>query len=252
MDSKQRFSDRVENYVRYRPGYPPAVLDHLQTVAGLSPGSVVADVGSGTGISAQPFLDFGNTVYGVEPNPDMRAAAERLLATYPNFHSVDGTAEATGLADGSADLVVAGQAYHWFDPEQARREFRRILRTGGAVVLMWNARRLGTTPFLASYEKLLLTWGTDYQKIRHEGVTEDKIGAFYGPSGFTLATFTNEQRFDYAGLEGRLLSSSYAPAPGKPGHDEMLDELRRIFDAHQDGGRVTIEYDTQVYVGRLD
>src|SRR3954469_11288986 len=127
MDPKQRFSDRVENYVRYRPTYPPIVLYHLRQVAGLVRGSVVADVGSGTGISARPFLDLGNTVYGVEPNPDMRAAAERLLAGYPSFHSVDGTAEATGLADGSADLVVAGQAFHWFDPDAARREFRRIL-----------------------------------------------------------------------------------------------------------------------------
>ena len=147
-DSNTRFSDRVADYVRTRPGYPTAVLDILGTETGLNPATVVADVGAGTGLSAELFLRNGNTVFGVEPNREMREAAESLLAGYANFHSVAGSAESTTLPDASVDLIVAGQAFHWFDVPRARAEFRRILRPDGVVVLMWNTRRLDTTPFL--------------------------------------------------------------------------------------------------------
>jgi SAM-dependent methyltransferase len=249
-DAKRRFSGRVENYVKYRPGYPPAVLDNLRESVGLTPQWVVADVGSGTGISSELFLKHGNEVYGVEPNAEMRRAAERLLAGYPRFHSIDGSAEHTTLADQSVDLVAAGQAFHWFDPAAARREFGRILRPGRPVVLMWNTRHVGGTPFLETYERLLLEYGTDYQKVRHEGVTDERLREFFGRPP-QASSFPNRQQFDYAGIEGRLLSSSYAPAPGRPGHTDMLRELRRIFDAFNSDGRVTILYDTQVYVGAM-
>src|SRR3954453_5767739 len=182
-DATRRFSDRVEHYVKYRPGYPPAVLPYLREQAGLTEASVVADVGSGTGFSSVPFLENGNVVFAVEPNAEMRRAAERLLAHYPGFRSVDGTAEATTLADRSVDLVVAGQAFHWFDPPRAAAEFRRVLRPGGRVVLMWNTRKVGGSAFLEDYERLLMKFGTDYAAVRHDRVDEKRFDAFFaGPA----------------------------------------------------------------------
>ncbi|HLB86229.1 MAG TPA: class I SAM-dependent methyltransferase [Terriglobales bacterium] len=250
-DPTQRFSSRVENYVRYRPGYPPEVLELLKRECGLKPDSVIADIASGTGILTRMLLENGNRVFGVEPNPDMRKAGEELLARYPGFASVAGTAEATTLADHSVDIITAAQAAHWFDREKARREFAGILKPGGWVVLLWNERRTDSTPFLRDYEKLLLTHGTDYQDVRHEH-TAVALAAFFAPSLFEARVFENRQEFDYPALEGRLLSSSYTPQSGHSNYEPMLRELRRIFDAHQVESRVSFEYNTRVYYGRLE
>jgi ubiquinone/menaquinone biosynthesis C-methylase UbiE len=246
---EERFSDRVANYVRYRPSYPHAVLEMLRRETGLGPQSVVADVGSGTGISAELFLHEGCTVQGVEPNKEMREAAEGLLVACANFRSVNGTAEATTLADQSVDFVTAAQAFHWFKPAPTRKEFTRILRPGGWVVLMWNERQLDTTPFLRAYEALLMKHGTDYAKVRHENINAQALGAFFAGGNYETHTFPNEQRFDYEGLAGRLLSSSYAPAAGLPGHEAMMAELREIFERYQENGQVCFEYDTRVHLG---
>lgn len=248
-DATTRFSDRVRNYVLYRPGYPPAVLDVLRRETGLSPAHAVADVGSGTGISARLFLDAGNTVHAVEPNAEMRAAAEAALGDHPRFRSVAGAAEATTLPDAGVDYVVAAQAYHWFDPPAVRREWLRILRPGGWMVLLWNARRTDTTPFLRGYEALLHAHGTDYASVNHENVTPERIAQALG-ADFGRRDVPNEQVFDYEGLKGRLLSSSYAPNEGHPGHAPMLKALERLFREHAHDGNVRFEYDTQVYWGR--
>ncbi len=250
IDPTRRFSDRVEGYVRYRPGYPDGVLDVLRAETGLTPAAVVADVGCGTGLSALPFLRNGNLVYGVEPNRAMREAAERFLAAYPHFTAFAGTAEATGLAGHSVDYVVAGQAFHWFDPDAARREFARVLRPGGWVVLLWNTRRTDS-PFLRAYEALLQRYGTDYRSVRHENIGPEALGRFFGPGGYEQRVLANEQQLDRAGLAGRLLSSSYAPGPGHPDHEPMLRDLDRLFDEFQRDGRVRLEYDTELYFGRL-
>lgn len=250
MDSTQRFSSRVENYIRYRPGYPAAVLDLLKEKCGLTGVSMIADVGSGTGILTELFLRNGNRVFAVEPNRDMREAAERLLGKYPNFTSISGTAEATRLEDQSVDIVTAGQAFHWFAREQARREFLRLLRPGGWVVLIWNDRIL-TSPLAAAYEHLLRTYGTDYEEVNHKHTDAKVIGPFFGAGGYEQAGFPNRQVFDWDGLKGRLLSSSYAPEPGHPHHAPMLEALTRLFEEHQTGGTVAFDYDTLVYFGRL-
>lgn len=247
-DPTRRFSDRVEDYVRYRPGYPEEAVAALATGVGLTPRSVVADIGSGTGISAEPFLRLGCTVYGVEPNREMRLAAERLLAGYRGFRSVEGSAEATGLADASVDLAVAAQAFHWFRPEPARRELHRILRPGGRAALLWNRRRTESTPFLRAYEELLQRFGTDYARVDHRRVGADALRAFFG-GDFRSLSFPSEQRFDLEGVRGRLLSSSYAPAAGHPDHEPMLRELERIFREHEENGAVRFEYDTEVHFG---
>jgi SAM-dependent methyltransferase len=249
-NATSRFSDRVENYVRYRPGYPSDVLRVLENACGLAPGHVIADIASGTGIWSRMLLEKGNHVFGVEPNAEMRQAGERLLAGFPKFTSVAGTAEATTLPDKSIDFATAAQAAHWFDRERARLEFVRILKPGGWLVLLWNERLTDSTAFLRDYEELLLTFGTDYEDVRHERTT-DAVNEFFDPAPYKEHVFPMRQEFDYAGLEGRLLSSSYAPGPQHANHAPMLRELRRICEAHAESGRVNFDYKTRVYFGRL-
>jgi SAM-dependent methyltransferase len=249
-NATKRFSSRVDNYVRYRPGYPNEVLELLKKECGLTPDSVIADIAFGTGIFTRMLLENGNQVFGVEPNDEMREAGERFLRSYSRFTSVAGTAEATTLPNRSVDIVTAAQAAHWFDRETARREFIRILKPGGWTVLLWNERRTDSTAFLREYEHLLLTYGTDYREVRHERTTAE-IAGFFAPSRFQSRIFEMGQEVDYAGLGGRLLSSSYTPMPDHANYEPMLRELRRIFDAHQINDRATLEYNTLVYYGQL-
>ena len=250
-DPTQRFSSRVDNYVRYRPGYPPEVLDLLKQDCGLTPDTVVADIASGTGLWTRHLLENGNRVFGVEPNPEMRKAGAEYLQRYPRFVSMAGTAEETTLPDHSVGLVTAAQAAHWFDRPRTRAEFVRILKPGGWVVLLWNERLTDSTPFLRAYERLLLEFGTDYKEVRHERTTAE-IKDFFAPAAHQERVFKFEQRFDYSGIEGRLLSSSYTPQPDSQKYDPMLREMRRIFDQHQVNGEIVVEYDTRVFYGILD
>jgi SAM-dependent methyltransferase len=245
-----RFSDRVENYVRYRPGYPPEVLDLLRTDCGLQPNHVLADIASGTGLFTRLLLENGNRVYAVEPNAEMRAMGARLLGGYDRLVSVAGTAEETTIDSASVDFVTAAQAAHWFDLRRTHDEFVRILKPGGWCVLIWNERLTNSTPFLREYEQLLLTYGTDYKEIRHERTTAI-IAEFFKPLVCQERIFSMRQQFDYEGTAGRLLSSSYAPLEGHPSYAPMMRELERIFRAHKKNGQVEFDYKTRVYYGHL-
>jgi SAM-dependent methyltransferase len=245
-----RFSDRVENYVRYRPGYPPEVLDLLRAECGLQASHIVADIASGTGVFTRMLLENGNPVFAVEPNTEMREAGVHELESYDRLVSVAGTAEETTLRSASVDFVTAAQAAHWFDLPRARAEFVRILKPEGWCVLIWNERRTATTPFLRDYEELLLTYGTDYKEVRHERTTAI-IHDFFAPVPHQERVFDLRQQFDYEGAAGRLLSSSYVPLEGHPGYAPMMQELERIFRAHAMDDKVGFEYDTRVYYGHL-
>jgi SAM-dependent methyltransferase len=249
LDSTQRFSDRVEDYVRYRPDYPQAMLDWLHHKQGVKPDWRVADIGAGTGISSKLFLDAGHRVVAVEPNAPMRAASERWLGDNEDFRAVDGTAEASGLADGSVDLVIAAQAFHWFDHAAFLKEASRILSPRGLIAVFWNSRRLVGTPFLEGYEALLQEYGTDYLSVAERYDDDEKMAAFFGPAFRGHARFEHGQRLDYDALAGRLLSSSYAPKAGHINHEPMMLALRRLFDACQTDGRIDFDYDTRVIVG---
>jgi SAM-dependent methyltransferase len=183
----------------------------------------------------------------VEPNSEMRAKAEELLSGYPGFVSIVGTAEETGLPDASVDLIVAGQAFHWFEAVVTRREFVRIARPGAVVALIWN-ERLILSAFEQEYEALILEFAGDYKTINHKNITDDRIGMFFHPQTFVLTVFDNEQLFDFEGLKGRLLSSSYIPKDG-PVHDAMMKALVALFERHRSGGRVRVGYETKVYTG---
>jgi SAM-dependent methyltransferase len=254
MKTTERFSDRVTNYIKYRPSYPAAAIDGLMSELALSADSVIADLGSGTGISSRLWLERGCTVYGVEPNDAMRAAAETQLSDFSHFHSVNGSAEATTLRETSVDAVVAAQAFHWFDVPRVRSEMVRILKPPYRVALLWNDRLTDATPFLRAFEDLLLRYGTDYVEVNHRNAQDadtSLIAQLFGHREFSWHGFSNEQRFDYAGLEGRLMSSSYAPLAGHENYEPMLARLREVFDEHNEGGYVSVLYRTQVFVGCL-
>lgn len=251
-DPTKRFSSRVGNYVRYRPGYPKEILGLLRAECGLTQESVIADIGSGTGKLTELFLANGNAVFGVEPNREMREAGERLLGGFAKFTSVVATAEETTLPDGCVDFITAGQAFHWFDRKRCRVEFTRILKRAGWVVLIWNERKTeATASFLEEYEKFLKVYATDYAKVDHKQIDDEVVREFFGYAP-EKKKFPSSQEFDYEGLKGRLLSSSYAPESGQPKYADMIRDLERLFETHQEGGQVQFVYDTVVYYGKLD
>jgi SAM-dependent methyltransferase len=253
QDPTKRFSRRVENYVRWRPSYPVELIGALEAVCGMRPEWRIADIGSGTGKWTRLLLDYGATVIGIEPNEEMRQAGDTLLADYKRFSSQAGSAEATNLLDASVDLVTVAQAFHWFDIDRTKAEFRRVLKHPGWAALIWIDRSETSTPFLDAYEHLVQTFATEYKASRHEHVANDEVmGAFFAPHDFQRFVLPYEQAFDAEGLKGRLLSSSYLPLADEPGHDEMLAMADRIFEKHQRGGAVHLLYDTLLYVGQLN
>jgi SAM-dependent methyltransferase len=250
MRPTERFSSRAQDYARYRPGYPPQALELLTRHCGLVPGAAVADVGSGTGLLTAPLLERGAEVFAVEPNDNMRVAAEEQLRAQPRFHSVNGSAEATTLASASIDLWVAGQAFHWFDVAAARREALRIARPGAWGALLWNERPGDPGAFLVAYDALLRRYAPEYEKIVASRAEEASMRAFLG-GVMQQASFPNQQVFDFEGLRGRLMSSSYAPQSGNPAHAPLLAELRQLFEQQQRGGHIIFPYQTLVYFGPL-
>lgn len=251
MDALSRFGNRVANYVRYRPRYPREVAGRLLEAGVLRAGMKVADIGSGTGFSAELFLDAGCSVVGVEPNAEMREAGDRLLGDHPQFRSVHATAEATGLEDHAVDLVVAGQAFHWFDQPRFREECRRILKPGGNVVLIWNDRQTDSTDFLKAYEDLLKMFGTDYQEVNHKNIAGENFDVFWGKGNWKTFQVPNHQDFNFEGLKGRLYSSSYVPPEDHPDSNFMTYVLKKIFLRYQENGTVRFQYDTIVFYGEL-
>jgi len=249
LDPTRRFSNRVENYLKYRPTYPPEIIPLLESECGLTAEAVIADLGSGTGLLTEPFLEHGNPVFGVEPNPEMRAAGDKVLAKYRRFTSVNAAAESTTLSDQSVDFVVAGQSFHWFDREKARIEFVRILKPDGWVMLIWNGFRTECQT-VNDYQQVFKRYGTDYQEVIRE-ITDEEMQLFFEPAICRKETFYNEQVFDFEGLKGRLLSMSYAPQPDHQHFEPMLEALREVFDRNQKNDRVVIEYDTVAYCGQL-
>jgi len=248
-DFTKRFSNRVEDYVKYRPGYPNEVINFLKEELGFDQSWKVADIGSGTGILSKLFLENGNIVFCVEPNNEMRSAGEKYLKEYFNVTSLNGTAESIPLQNNFVDFITAGQAFHWFDVGKSKQEFDRILKPGGWVVLIWNERLTNTDDFAREYEKLLLDYSVDYKMVDHRNINEKILKQFF--SSFELKVFPNRQEFDYDGVKGRLLSSSYVPKEDHPNFTSMIKKLKEIFDEFQANGKIIMKYETQLYYGKL-
>jgi len=250
-NSTIRFSDRVENYVKYRPGYPPEVFDLLQQECGLTTSSVIADIGSGTGIFTKPLLERGYTVYAVEPNEAMRSEAGRQLSHYTNYHSVNGTAEATNLSPASVGFIVCAQAFHWFNTPETKAEFERILQPDGWVALTWNNRSIDADDFAIAYDQLLKDVSGDYERVNHQNLTKTEFENFYRDGKYTRFTFPNVQVFNLEQLTGRAFSSSYLPAQESEAGRALGIRLKDIFDRYQTNGSVIFRYVTEVYLGRV-
>ncbi len=250
MDPKQRFSGRVENYIRYRPSYPAKAVDFIIQKFGITGASVIADIGSGTGIFTELLLNHAGKIYAVEPNPDMRKAAESLLCGYPAFVSVNGSSEATTLDSGSIDLITSAQSFHWFDREKSKIEFKRILKPEGKVLLLWNTRKTNT-PILVEYEKLLKDHANDYKEIHHKNINDAAFKKFFHRGEFQKVVFEYSQSFEYQGLLGRVLSSSYCPLPGEEGYPLITTRLEEIFRKFNTDGHIEFNYDTEIYWGTV-
>ena len=251
FNSTKRFSNRVGNYVKYRPHYPNMVLNILKEKIQISSNQIIADIGSGTGILTELFLKIGNIVYGVEPNKEMREAAENLLKDYNNFRSINGTAEKTLLESKSVDLITAGQAFHWFNVEKARIEFLRILKPKGYVILLWNTRLPDTTPFSKEYENLLRKYGTDYTEVHHTNIEKNVFSNFFMKDSYQYIKLDNYQLFDFDSLKGRLLSSSYIPTEESSHYLAMIEDLKQIYETYQENNGIKFEYVTELYYGQL-
>jgi ubiquinone/menaquinone biosynthesis C-methylase UbiE len=244
-----RFSSRVSDYVRYRPHYPRELLAWLCDDIGFTPAWRVADVGSGTGILTRLLLENGNIVVAVEPNDAMRDEADATLRAFRGLHSVNGTAEATGLPDHSVDLVTAAQAFHWFEPVATKREFARILKPEGWAVVVFNTRIVEANAFSREYENLLRTHAVDYKKVDHRNVDAQRLRAFFGDYREWHHRWIKQHDLD--GVIGLSASSSYTPAVDHPQHDAFYAALRALFEKHAHNGHVDYLYETEAYLGRV-
>lgn len=245
--STERFSDRVEQYARYRPRYPNALLDFLASK--IPSPATIADIGSGTGILSDQLLQFGYQVMTVEPNKPMREAAERALSGRHGFTSVDGTAENTSLPSSSADAITCAQSFHWFDRAKCRTEFDRILRPQGVIALIWNDRAR-QDPLMEQYDELLTTFVPEYPNCSHRRVSTTDVQAFFSDGWFELFTFPNHQFLTRDQFLGRLISSSYVPLAGEPGHDQLIQACNTLFDRFAANDSIHFRYETQLYFGR--
>lgn len=249
-DSTERFSDRVANYIKYRPSYPQQVVDTIVAQCQPENQASVADIGSGTGIFSKLLLAAGLRVFAVEPNKSMRAAAEQLLSEHARFVSIDGQSESTNLTDGSIDIVTAAQAFHWFDSEATKREFARILKPGGHLALVWNQRQLGQ-PFQQEYDTMLRNYATDYNSANHMNILHEDLERFAYPEKFIRFEFENSQQFDLCGFLGRMQSSSYTPKIGTDEFRVLMKAAEVLFNRYETDGEIGFEYTTRLYIAQF-
>lgn len=248
----ERFSSRVANYIKWRPDYPQALYKALLEHGVLTPEAVIADIGAGTGISAQLFAAHNHTVMAVEPNQPMREAGQAALAKQPLVSWHNGTADKTGLPSHSADAVIAAQAWHWFDTPETKTEFKRILKPAGQVVLIWNDRITTGDGFSEVYEDALRYFAIDYDKVNHKQFGEDAFNQLWGNNKWKEITVDNVQHLTFEGLLGRVLSSSYMPDEQHPEFEFMKHVLKKIFLRYQENGTIAMRYNTRAFHGTLN
>ena len=252
MKTTERFSLKADDYERYRPHYPLSIIQYLKDKINLNSDWVIADIGSGTGISTKLFIENNNTVYAIEPNEAMRQKAEQLFEGNHKFISINATAESTSLKNNSIDMIIAGQAFHWFDRDKTKKEFERIAKRNAWLMLFWNVRDMNEG-FAADYEMLLLAYGKDYKEVKRSNVMKKEImDDFFHPCNYETVEFENNQLMDYQLVEGRLLSASYIPSKQEANYNLMLEDLRSLFNKHANNGKLLLKNTTQIYLGKIN
>jgi ubiquinone/menaquinone biosynthesis C-methylase UbiE len=251
MDIKQSFSNRVKDYVKFRPTYPSDAIDYLYDIVKLNENSTVVDIGAGTGKLSKLLVERGTNVIAVEPNQEMRNASLQILGNEPNFRVVAGSAESTFLHDNSVDFIVCAQAFHWFDRSATKIEFKRILKENGKVILVWNTRQTKGTPFLEGIERLLHNYGIGYSEVNHKNISDDELQSFFKENTMDKSVFKIQQLFDFEGLRGRVMSSSYTPMPEHPNYGPMMEELKKLFKRYKENGKVAFIYETELCWGEI-
>jgi len=247
----ERFSGRVEAYRRYRSGYSREIVPLLGERCGLTRDSIVADIGAGTGMLGELFLENGNRVFAVEPNAEMRAACEQLVERYPLLTCIDGTAEETRLADHSIDFIAVGRALHWFDQDKCRPEFARILREGGWVVLASQGPHARTERVVRDFQTILKEHGIDFARLRHRYDIESAARRLFAGGEFQEAEFYSTEEMTHEDLEGFVLSLSVTPQPDHPGFPAMRRALQEYFARYQSGGKLRMPVTCKIHFGRL-
>jgi len=245
----ERFTGRAAAYSKYRPGYPAEILNILNSEIGFGQDKTVADIGSGTGLLSKLFLQNGNTVFGVEPNDEMRSLAEQSLSSFPNFVSVRGSAENSTLPDSSVDLVTVGQALHWFDRQRTTGEFARILKENGYVCIAYNDRNMNDV-FMQGYEAIIAKHARDRANVPEVG--DDYLSKVFRDGKYSKFTLRNEQFLDFEGLLGRIVSASYMPNVTDQGRFQALrEDASLLFKASGQTGTVRLLYDTVILLGQI-
>jgi len=248
-DNTKRFSDRVDNYQNYRPSYTSEVVNYIFCNFGLSKDSVFADIGSGTGIFTEKLLQRCKAVFAVEPNQEMRNASDINLSSYRGYKSINGTSENTTLNANSIDTITVAQAFHWFNIDATRKEFKRILKCDGYVFLIWN-KRVTDTPFLNAYENILNNKISEYREVNHNNITHEIIKTFL-IRDYSEAIFLNNQVFTLEGVLGRLNSSSYTPKKDTNEYQILENEIVKAFNQFSTNGKVSFNYNTEIYAGKI-
>jgi ubiquinone/menaquinone biosynthesis C-methylase UbiE len=248
LKPKERFSRLVGRYLKYRPGYPPEIIIYLEENTNLNKNSIIADVGSGTGKLSELFLKHGCQVYGIEPNRKMRAAALRMLKRYKKYLSLEGCAESITLQNNSVDFITVGQAFHWFELKPTIKEFNRILKDNGYVVLIWNNRNSNSNDFMRGYEQLLREYGNDYNEIRGKQRDIRDMKKIFATDRVERFLFNNAQILNFKELKGRLESTSYCPLPGTEKYKKMVKKLSDLFKKYNKDNKVRIEYETEMFI----
>lgn len=245
-----RFSDKAQKYELYRPTYTEDSLFKILEICNLYPSAEieVADIGSGTGKFTGLLLDAGFLVNAIEPNEQMRKIAESKFQNYPNFISINQTAENTSLEDNSISLITVAQAFHYFDLEKTKKEFMRILKPDGKVVLLWNFR-LRESKFIQEYEKLIYNLYSSEITPTHaqDNMTERVFEKFF--TNYQMVNLSNKQEFDFDGLWGRTLSNNHMPKENEPEYKWLYDEVKKLFEKYEKNGKVQFDYRTQIVVG---
>lgn len=249
-DATTRFSTKAEVYALARPRYPQAVVSFFEERQVIVPGSLLADLGSGTGLSAEPFLEAGYTVIGIEPNAAMRHEGDNFLKRYPQFRSVQGTSEATTLPDRSVDVVLAAQSFHWFDLDRTRVEMQRIMRSPGYFIAMWNHRNHHASDLQRGYEAILRHYCPEYHQLAELYRSPSRSASFF-IHGYEDATLLNPQKLTWPLFEARILSSSYIPKPTHSDYTPFMIEMKNLFDKHAQAGEVAFDLEIWLHWGRI-